>query len=85
MFKVVDIFAGPGGLSEGFSSVIDSFGKRAFDVVLSIEMDQYAVETLRLRTYFRQFLELHLATTISSYAGKSLLICCMKPILRKPN
>jgi DNA (cytosine-5)-methyltransferase 1 len=55
LIKVVDIFAGPGGLSEGFSAVTDSHGRPAFDVVLSIEMDDHAYETLRLRTFFRQF------------------------------
>lgn len=52
--KVVDLFAGPGGLSEGFSSY--SFGGRnPFRVVLSIEKDPIAFETLRLRSFFRQF------------------------------
>lgn len=55
MIKVVDIFAGPGGLGEGFSSVTDTRGRPAFDVVLSVEMDRFAFETLQLRTFFRQF------------------------------
>lgn len=55
MIKVVDIFAGPGGLSEGFSAVTDKRGRPAFDVVLSVEMEPNAFETLRLRTFFRQF------------------------------
>ncbi len=53
MYKVVDIFAGPGGLSEGFSSVTDREGLAVFDVSLSIEMNADAYETLRLRTMFR--------------------------------
>lgn len=52
---IIDIFAGPGGLSEGFSSVIDSNGNRAFDVRLSIEKDEFAHKTLELRSFFRQF------------------------------
>ncbi len=55
MIKVVDIFAGPGGLGEGFSSVCVRRGRSAFEVVLSVEMEQFAFETLRLRTFFRQF------------------------------
>lgn len=55
MIKVVDIFAGPGGLSEGFAAVTDVGGKPAFDVVLSVEKEEQAYETLRLRTFFRQF------------------------------
>ena len=55
MIKVVDIFAGPGGLSEGFSAVKAESGDPAFDVVLSIEKDPIACETLRLRSFYRQF------------------------------
>ena len=52
--KVVDLFAGPGGLSEGFASY--SFaGRNPFRVVLSIEKEQVAFETLRLRSFYRQF------------------------------
>ena len=52
--KVIDLFAGPGGLSEGFSSVTKRGGK-AYSVVLSIEKDIDARETLKLRTFFRLF------------------------------
>jgi len=55
MIRVVDIFAGPGGLSEGFSSVAGRRGQPAFDVALSVEMEPHAFATLRLRTFFRQF------------------------------
>lgn len=49
---VIDIFAGPGGLGEGFSS-LDAGG--TFDVRLSIEKDTYAHRTLELRAFFREF------------------------------
>jgi len=52
---VIDVFAGPGGLGEGFSSVRDSRGKPVFRVQLSIEMDRHAHQTLLLRSFFRQF------------------------------
>ena len=52
---VIDIFAGPGGLGEGFSSVKGKGGKRLFDIKLSIEMNKDAHETLELRSFFRQF------------------------------
>ncbi len=52
---VIDIFAGPGGLGEGFSSVINDKGKRFFDIKLSIEKDENACKTLLLRSFFRQF------------------------------
>jgi DNA (cytosine-5)-methyltransferase 1 len=53
MIPVIDVFAGPGGLSEGFSSATDEAGKRVFDVCLSIEKEQFAHSTLKLRTFYR--------------------------------
>ena len=47
--KVVDIFAGPGGLGEGFDS------NPNFQIVLSIERDLHAHCTLETRAFFRQF------------------------------
>ncbi|MFC0304016.1 DNA cytosine methyltransferase [Rhizorhabdus histidinilytica] len=55
MFKVVDLFAGPGGLAEGFSAVRDESGKRVFDLALSVEKESSAFATLRLRSFVRQF------------------------------
>lgn len=52
--SVIDIFAGPGGLSEGFSRVKNKSGKLVFDIVLSIEKDPFAHSTLKLRTLFRE-------------------------------
>lgn len=52
---VVDLFAGPGGLSEGFAACRSDDNTAAFDVVLSIEMDSDAHQTLELRSFFRQF------------------------------
>lgn len=54
-YSVVDIFAGPGGLAEGFSRVQHPDGSRPFRVVLSIEKDPTAHATLRLRSFLRQF------------------------------
>lgn len=48
MLPVVDIFAGPGGLGEGFSQA-------GFDILLSAEMDPIACETLKLRKFYHQF------------------------------
>src|SRR6056297_948839 len=53
-YQVVDLFAGPGGLAEGFSSVLDG-GERVFDMALSIEMEPTAHRTLTLRSFTRQF------------------------------
>lgn len=52
---VVDLFAGPGGLGEGFSSLTDNLGAKIFDVRVSIEKDPVAHKTLSLRALFRSF------------------------------
>jgi DNA (cytosine-5)-methyltransferase 1 len=46
---IIDLFAGPGGLGEGFSAYIDPKGKQPFKIALSIEKDPIAHQTLRLR------------------------------------
>lgn len=53
-FPVIDIFAGPGGLGEGFSAY-KTGEKRAFKIRLSIEKDAVAHQTLELRAFYRQF------------------------------
>ena len=54
-YSVVDIFAGPGGLAEGFSRVQDPRGERPFHIALSIEKEASAHSTLLLRSFLRQF------------------------------
>lgn len=49
-FRTIDLFAGPGGLAEGFSS---STGPAEFKIDLSVEMDSAAFATLRLRSFYR--------------------------------
>ncbi len=51
---VIDLFAGPGGLGEGFSS-FESSGMQPFQIKLSIEKDPAAYRTLWLRSFFRKF------------------------------
>ena len=46
---IVDLFAGPGGLGEGFSSVEDD----PFRIIVSAEMNSSARSTLRLRAFYR--------------------------------
>ena len=48
---IVDLFAGPGGLGEGFSALDGNL----FRIAISIEMEETAHATLRLRAFFRQF------------------------------
>jgi len=49
---IIDLFAGPGGLSEGFSA---HRGTVRFRVALSVEKEAAAHRTLELRSFFRQF------------------------------
>lgn len=53
--KVIDLFAGPGGLGEGFSAFRDGQGQRTFRIALSVEKEASAHRTLTLRALFRQF------------------------------
>ncbi|HEY9814581.1 MAG TPA: hypothetical protein V6D20_02055, partial [Candidatus Obscuribacterales bacterium] len=51
---VIDLFAGPGGLGEGFSRY--PFGDDSkFRIALSVEKDGNAIQTLRLRAFYRHF------------------------------
>lgn len=52
--KVIDLFAGPGGLGEGFSDFRVK-SKQAFKISISIEKEESAHRTLLLRALFRQF------------------------------
>ena len=56
-YPVIDLFAGPGGLGEGFAVLKNKNGKAAFESVASIEMDKTAHDTLTLRHLFRCFRE----------------------------
>ena len=53
--KVIDLFAGPGGLGEGFSAFRDAAGQRRFKIALSIEKEASAHRTLTLRSLVRQY------------------------------
>ena len=52
---VIDLFAGPGGLGEGFTSIADGRGDRRFAVKVSIEKEEIAQRTLALRALFRAY------------------------------
>lgn len=54
-YPVVDVFAGPGGLGEGFASVLNSDDTPKFKSVVSIERDEFSHQTLKLRHFFRSF------------------------------
>jgi DNA (cytosine-5)-methyltransferase 1 len=55
LIPVVDLFAGPGGLGEGFAAVGRTQGRARFHVALSVENNPAAHQTLELRSFFRQF------------------------------
>ncbi len=48
--KIIDLFSGPGGLSEGFAAVDNG---KAFNIAVSAEMEVSAHKTLTLRAFFR--------------------------------
>jgi DNA (cytosine-5)-methyltransferase 1 len=50
---IIDLFAGPGGLGEGFSAYAEKSGAKRFHVALSVEKDALAHQTLELRAFFR--------------------------------
>lgn len=54
-YGVIDIFAGPGGLGEGFSSFAPNAksGAYPFELAVSAEMERSAHATLKLRAFYR--------------------------------
>ena len=52
---IIDLFAGPGGLGEGFAAYCAKAGRPAYRIALSVEKDEVAHRTLELRAFFRQF------------------------------
>lgn len=54
-YPVVDLFAGPGGLGEGFAELYTDDLVPIFKSIASIERDHYAHQTLVLRHFYRTF------------------------------
>lgn len=56
-YPIIDLFAGPGGLGEGFASLRqpENSNQNAFRTAISIEKDPLAHRTLQLRHFYRQF------------------------------
>jgi DNA (cytosine-5)-methyltransferase 1 len=52
-FGIVDLFAGPGGLGEGFASFVRD-GHRPFRIGISVEKEASAHRTLTLRAFLRE-------------------------------
>jgi DNA (cytosine-5)-methyltransferase 1 len=70
---VIDVFAGPGGLNEGFSRAGEHSGVR-FMTALSIEMESVACRTLRLRSVYRRLQGTAAAANYTSYVSGSISI-----------
>lgn len=56
MIPVIDVFAGPGGLNEGFSRFGEDAGTPVFQTIGSFEMDPTACATLRVRHAYHHLL-----------------------------
>ena len=54
-YPVVDLFAGPGGLGEGFAELSTKDSTPAFILIASIEREEFAYKTLVLRHFYRSF------------------------------
>ena len=70
---VVDLFAGPGGLNEGFSSLRDASGNRIFRTVVSIECEPWAHRTLELRALYRRLYDSGQLSDYYAYARGDIL------------
>lgn len=73
MIPVIDLFAGPGGLCEGFSRELG--GEHPFKTVLSIEKDEVAHKTLELRAFVHYFMRNSIVLPDEYYAYVSGDIC----------
>lgn len=51
---VIDLFAGPGGLGEGFSSCTTEDGNSPFEIAVSVEKEPSAHKTLTTRALYRK-------------------------------
>ncbi len=58
IFGIVDLFAGPGGLGEGFASLVDD-GHHPFRIGISVEKEASAHRTLTLRSFLREYRSRH--------------------------
>ena len=55
--RIVDLFAGCGGMGEGFAMFETQTGQRPFRIVASVEKDPAACRTLRLRGFYHRILQ----------------------------
>lgn len=80
--KILDLFAGGGGLSLGFELVKDDKGQSVYEIVLAVDNDKYACQTLRkyfLKEYGRDDLVLEADLTIPD-THKAIIEKCKEGI-----
>ena len=65
--RVMDLFAGPGGLGEGFSTLEPRPGYRPFRIIASVEKDPAACRTLRLRGFYRRLMQVSDQSALDTY------------------
>lgn len=73
-YPLVDVFAGPGGLGEGFSSLLRGSSDAYFQSVVSIEQDQFAHRTLLLRHFLKAFKGNELPNDYYRYLNREITI-----------
>ena len=61
-FFVIDLFAGCGGISEGFTNA-------GFNVIAEVEMNHFACETLRTRHIFHELQKNNRLDLYKEYSG----------------
>lgn len=82
---VIDLFAGSGGLGEGFSSITNQNADPLFKIGLSIEKDPNARKTLVLRAFFGSSAEIgHPKITTITWLARSPELNCGRDIKPKP-
>jgi DNA (cytosine-5)-methyltransferase 1 len=72
-YPVVDVFAGPGGLGEGFAAVQTENGAQ-FKSIVSIERDEFSHQTLLLRHFVRHFPEGEVPDEYYDFLAKRITI-----------
>lgn len=73
-YPVVDLFAGPGGLGEGFASLRGEQDEEVFSDAVAIERDEFSHRTLFLRHFLRAFPEGQFPDEYYSYLKGALTI-----------
>jgi len=76
--KVLDLFAGAGGLSLGFDLVRDNDGSRVYEIVLAVDSDKYACRTLKKyfgKTYGNEDIVLEADLTVMATHRKIIEKC----------